>query len=90
MPHPVTGEPLGQAEKDKIGQQQREAAEREETRQHRRQTRGRWANDEQLDDLEKDRLLQEAELRRVDVKTSASKPDIVKALRAASAELDKE
>ena len=88
MPHPLTGEPLGQDEKDKLGATERAELQAAEDRNYRLQTRGRWANDETLDGLDKDALLAEAELRRVEVKTSAGKTEIIKALRAVSAELD--
>jgi hypothetical protein len=90
MPHPVTGEPLGQDEKDKLGAEQHARQRAAENRNYRRQTRGSWTGDDLLEGLDKDALLAEAELRRVEVKTSASKDQIVKALRAVSAELDQE
>ena len=90
MPHPVTGEPIGQDEKDKLGADQRTQQQAAEDRNYRRQTRTTWTGDNLLDDLDKDALLAEAELRRVEVKTSAAKDQIVKALRAVSAELDQE
>ena len=90
MPHPVTGEPLGQDEKDKLGAELQDRQRAAEDRNYRAQTRTRWTGDDLLDGLDKDTLLAEAELRRVEVKTSASKDQIVKALRAVSAELEQE
>ena len=90
MPHPVTGEPLGQDEKDKLGAELQDRQQAAEDRNYRAQTRTRWTGDDLLDGLDKDTLLAEAELRRVEVKTSASKDQIVKALRAVSAELEQE
>lgn len=90
MPHPVTGEPIGQDEKDKLGAEQHARQRAAEDRNYRAQTRHTWTGDDLLDGLDKDALVAEADLRRVEVKVGATKEQIVKALRAASAELDQE
>jgi hypothetical protein len=67
---------MPQSEKDRLGAELRAQAEREA-----RLAGGETVPDEQLDQLTKDELLAEADLRGVQVKSGATKPEIVAALR---------
>lgn len=75
--------PLGQKEKDRIGQAEMDARRAAEARSRipTPQSRANWVHDDQLDGLDKPGLLAEANLRGVDVKASATKPEIIDALR---------
>jgi hypothetical protein len=77
---------MPQDEKDKLGQALAEARAQDELVQARAATMASWTPDDVLETYDKDQLLAEAELRQVEVKTSASKDTIVKALKAARSE----
>lgn len=80
---------MGQDEKDRLGAALREQAEADALRQVRAAEMARWVPDVNLGGLDKDALLAEAELRRVEVKGSWSKERIVQALRDARREAER-
>jgi hypothetical protein len=74
---------MGQDEKDRLGRELAEARAQDELVAARAATMARWTPDDVLDTYDKPQLLQEAELRQVEVRTSASKDKIIAALKAA-------
>jgi hypothetical protein len=74
---------MPQTQKDELGRKVAEARAQDDLVQARAAELARWTSDEVLETFDKDALLAEAELRRVEVKTSASKEVILKALVAA-------
>jgi hypothetical protein len=84
----MAGEPrpgMPQSEKDRLGAEARAAAERDA-----RRARGETVADADLEDLTKEGLLAEAEFRGVEVRASATKPEILAALRGEAAPADQE
>jgi hypothetical protein len=90
MPHPTTGEPIGQDAKDRLGAVERDRLQAQADRTYRQQTRTRWTADDQLGDLDLPALRAEAEVRRVGVPAKPTKAALVAALKAASADLDRQ
>jgi len=88
MPHPTTGEPLGQDEKDRLGAAERARLQAQADRFSRQQTRHTWRHDDHLDDLDLPALRAEAGVRRVEVPHKPTKAALTAALRAVSADLD--
>lgn len=80
--------PMGQDEKDRIGQaemDERRAAENR-GRTPSGPSRVNWVADDQLEGLDKAGLVAEAQLRNVVVKASATRQDIIDALRGGAAQ----
>jgi hypothetical protein len=89
MPHPTTGEPIGQDAKDRLGAAERDRLQAQADRFYRQQTRHTWLGDEALEDLDLAALRAEAAVRRVELPAKPTKAATLAALRAAAADLDR-
>jgi hypothetical protein len=81
---------MPQSEKDRLGAELRAQAEREQRQADLAAGRITATPDDQLDGLDKPSLLAEAEARGVEVRASATKPEILTALRSEAAPADQE